>query len=82
MPFTFLRNWKRKRIMKQPFPATWEPHLHGLPFFHQLNGEEQAKLRRMVQVFVAEKDFEAALTQTATYIKPMEVMEFVPKVGK
>ena len=33
-------------------------------------------------VFLAEKDFEASLTQTATYIKPMEVMEFVPKVGK
>ena len=29
----------------------------------------------------AEKDFEASLTQTATYIKPMEVMEFVPKIG-
>ena len=33
-------------------------------------------------VFVAEKDFEAALTQAAIYVKPMEVMEFVPKVGK
>lgn len=33
-------------------------------------------------VFVAEKDFEAALTQTAIYVKPMEVMEFVPKLGK
>ena len=32
-------------------------------------------------VFLAEKDFEASLTQTATYIKPMEVMEFVPKIG-
>ena len=32
-------------------------------------------------VFVAEKDFEAALTQTAIYVKPMEVMEFVPKIG-
>ena len=32
--------------------------------------------------FLAEKDFEAALTQAAIYVKPMEVMEFVPKVGK
>ena len=32
-------------------------------------------------VFVAEKDFEAALTQAAIYVKPMEVMEFVPKIG-
>lgn len=58
MPFTLLRNWKRKRLLKQPFPPTWEPHLQGLPFFHQLNGEEQNKLRGMVQVFVAEKHYE------------------------
>jgi MtfA peptidase len=58
MPFTFLRKWKRKRILRKPFPPTWEPHLRGLPFFLELNGEEQDKLRGMVQVFLAEKQFE------------------------
>ena len=58
MPFTFIRNWKRKRILRKPFPPTWEPHLRGLPFFFELNGEEQDKLRGMVQVFLAEKQFE------------------------
>lgn len=58
MPFTLLRNWKRKRLRKKPFPPTWEPHLQGLPFFQSLNGEEQDKLRGMVQFFVAEKHFE------------------------
>jgi hypothetical protein len=31
-------------------------------------------------VFVAEKDFETALTQTAIYVPPMEVIEFIPKM--
>lgn len=30
--------------------------------------------------FVAEKDFETALTQTAIYVPPMEVIEFIPKM--
>lgn len=58
MPFTFIRNWKRKRILRKPFPPTWEPHLRGLPFFLELNGEEQNNLRGLVQVFLAEKQFE------------------------
>tara|TARA_B100000795_G_scaffold176335_1_gene133238 strand:- start:127 stop:1254 length:1128 start_codon:yes stop_codon:yes gene_type:complete len=31
-------------------------------------------------VFVAEKEFETALTQTAIYVPPMEVIEFIPKM--
>lgn len=58
MPLTLLRNWKRRRIQKQAFPPTWEPHLRGLPFFATLNGEEQQKLRKLIQVFLAEKHFE------------------------
>jgi len=58
LPLSFLRNWKRKRILKQAFPTTWEPHLAGLPFFAELDGAEQNRLRRLIQVFVAEKNWE------------------------
>ncbi len=58
MVFTLIRNWRRKRIARKPFPPTWEPHLRGLPFFHTLNAEQQQRLRTQVQVFIAEKDWE------------------------
>jgi MtfA peptidase len=54
----FLTRWRRRRILRAAFPATWEPHLQGLPFFHQLTEPEQQKLRCMVQVFIAEKNWE------------------------
>lgn len=58
MPLRILRNWRRRRIQARPFPATWEPHLQGLPFFRTLSEDEQTKLRGLVQVFIEEKNFE------------------------
>ncbi|MBC8405618.1 MAG: zinc-dependent peptidase [Planctomycetes bacterium] len=58
MPLRLLRNWRRRRWLKQPIPPTWLPHLNGLPFYKQLAVDEQSHLQELVQVFVREKYWE------------------------
>jgi Mlc titration factor MtfA (ptsG expression regulator) len=55
MVFRWLR---RRRALRAPFPAAWEPFLEGLRFFSALTEAERARLRKIVQVLVAEKHWE------------------------
>ena len=53
------RDWRRKKWLKQPFPADWEQILQThFRHFCRLTAEEQDRLRRHVQILVAEKYWE------------------------
>jgi Mlc titration factor MtfA (ptsG expression regulator) len=55
--------WKkrrRRRIRAQPFPRRWLDVLRrNVGFYHTLTAAEQAEIQGMIQVFVAEKNWEA-----------------------
>lgn len=50
--------WRRKRLRARPFPLAWQETLGYLPVLHGLSHAEQVQLQGLIQVFVAEKDFE------------------------
>ena len=51
----FLRDYKRKRILEQPYPDEWDQIVERrVAHWRYLDGDERARLRRLVQVFVAE----------------------------
>ncbi|MDT8397895.1 MAG: zinc-dependent peptidase [Pseudomonadales bacterium] len=50
--------WRDKRILRGPFPASWQPILERrLPFFSKLSESERSQLQRMIRLFVAKKRF-------------------------
>lgn len=57
---TFLRRWRRARLLRRPFPKDWEPFLSEVPIYPWLSAEEKHELKGHIQVFVAEKKFEGA----------------------
>ena len=59
MIFSWLRSRRRKRILAQPFPAEWEQILRqNVAQYEWLNDAEGEKLKRCVQICVAEKSWE------------------------
>jgi MtfA peptidase len=59
MHFHWLSERRRERILAQPFPSAWQAIIErNLGHWAQLNAEERAQLLQLVQVFVAEKQFE------------------------
>lgn len=59
MIFHWLRERRRRQILEQPFPAAWRAILQdNNAQFARLDAAEQARLCELVQVFVAEKNFE------------------------
>lgn len=56
--------WKRRRrqqVMAQPVPSTWPAHLRArAPFFARMGEDEQARLLRLLQVFLDEQRFVGA----------------------
>lgn len=59
MIFWWFKQRRRKRLLAQPFPPTWETYLSdNVKHWHYLDAQQQAKLRQLVQVFVAEKTWE------------------------
>jgi MtfA peptidase len=59
MVFSWLKRWRRARITSAPFPAGWLDYLReNVPHYSLLTDEQQQKLRRDLQVFVAEKNWE------------------------
>ena len=55
----WLRERRRKRILKTAFPVEWGEWLvERVPHFESLIPADQSKLKSMVQVFVAEKEWE------------------------
>jgi hypothetical protein len=50
--------WRRRRIAARPFPSAWRAVLmRRMPLYRRLPPPLQAQLRRLVQVFLAEKAF-------------------------
>ncbi len=49
---------RRKRLMKRPFPIAWEKVLERVPLYRRLPGEDRRELKGLIQVFLAEKNFE------------------------
>jgi len=59
MIFDWWRERRRRRILAAPFPAEWEESIQSNVFHdRQLNSDQRAKLRRLVQIFAAEKHWE------------------------
>lgn len=59
MIFSWLKRRRRKQIVARPFPAEWLAYLQAnVVQYRLLTPPEQEKLRRRVQVFVAEKTWE------------------------
>ncbi len=57
--FQWLRDHRRKEILKEPFPSQWRDILQdGVAHYSFLNSDEKKHLEDLVQVFVAEKNFE------------------------
>ncbi|MEM6992487.1 MAG: M90 family metallopeptidase [Myxococcota bacterium] len=59
MFFGWLRERRREKILAEPFDERWTEHLtSNMGAWASLSGEEQAHLKQLVQVFVAEKHWE------------------------
>ncbi|MFV0445961.1 MAG: zinc-dependent peptidase [Planctomycetaceae bacterium] len=58
MLFRWWKNRRRRQILSQPFPAAWRERLDQLPLYRSLEAAQQERLRSLVQVFVAEKNWE------------------------
>jgi Mlc titration factor MtfA (ptsG expression regulator) len=57
--WTWYRNWRRRRLAGQPFPATWDDVLRrNCRHVARLTEVDQQRLRRDVQWMVAEKHWE------------------------
>jgi Mlc titration factor MtfA (ptsG expression regulator) len=57
--FDWFRSWRRRRLLRTPFPDAWEAILQaGVAHYRELDPDEQGRLRDFVQVFVAEKHWE------------------------
>ncbi len=57
--FRWLTERRRRRILEAPFPAAWDAYIaENVAIAHRLGVAERMKLRELVQVFVAEKNFE------------------------
>ncbi len=56
--FGLFRRWRRARLIKQLFPREWEAVLEDrVPWFKNLTGEQQRRLRQLVTIFLHEKYF-------------------------
>lgn len=50
--------WRDSRIRKKPFPEAWESAVQrGLPVFHALPVDQQARLKQLIKLFIARKKF-------------------------
>jgi MtfA peptidase len=59
MLLTWWRRRRRRRILARPFPEQWERWIErNFAQYRWLGDDERAKLRRCVQIFVAEKYWE------------------------
>jgi Mlc titration factor MtfA (ptsG expression regulator) len=57
--FGTIRKWRRERLDKTPFPPAWVRILEQrVPYYRLLSEIEQAELRKLIRVFLAEKKFE------------------------
>ena len=67
MFWTWLRNWRRRRLLARPFPPGWPEYLRkNVAHYQYLTAAEQAKLRDDLRVFIAEKYWEGCGGLTMT----------------
>jgi MtfA peptidase len=54
----FLRRWQRRKILARPFPAEWNHWLtNHVPAYSRVPESLRERLRQIVAIFVAEKEF-------------------------
>lgn len=59
--FQWLKNRRRKKLTAEPFPALWEDIIRkNVAHYRMLDDKERAHLQALVQVFIVEKNWEAA----------------------
>ncbi|MEO7150756.1 MAG: M90 family metallopeptidase [Burkholderiaceae bacterium] len=52
------RRWRRERIARRPFPAAWRDIVRrGVPLAHELPAAQQLRLKKHIQVLLAEVPF-------------------------
>jgi len=57
--FNWFAERRRKKLTQQPFPAGWEEIIgRNVAHYRMLDDAERAHLRALIQVFIAEKDWE------------------------
>ncbi|THB77039.1 MAG: zinc-dependent peptidase, partial [Desulfobulbaceae bacterium] len=57
--FNWMKKIRRKRVFKTEFPSSWRNFLNDhVAHYHYLSTEEQEKLEKLIQFFIAEKNFE------------------------
>jgi MtfA peptidase len=57
--FAYLKRRRRRKIAERPFPDTWLRVLRRkVAYYARLTPDEQAQLRRHIQIFLNEKNFE------------------------
>ena len=57
--FGLLKKWRRKRLIRQPFPSGWLKILRQrVPYYGLLTPKEQEELQCDIRIFLSEKQFE------------------------
>src|SRR5674536_354411 len=65
--FQWLTNYRRKKLTAVPFPPDWEKIVkHNVAHYCMLEDAERAHLCALIQVFIAEKDWEGCGGLTLT----------------
>ncbi len=55
----WLKRWKRNKIAARPFPDEWlDILINEVPIYGHLNDADKIELRKHIQIFMAEKNFE------------------------
>ena len=61
MIFSYLKRRRRSKILSHPFPASHREILQNqFPLFQKLPTERQVTLKNLIQIFLAEKQFEGS----------------------
>ena len=61
MPLSFFRDWRRRRVLTQPFPPQWRQLLNTrLPFYTKLTGDEKKAFENHLVIFLREKHWVGA----------------------
>ncbi len=53
-----LRQRARRKLLREPFPATWLPIVEKLPFYRALDERGRQRVRDIMRVLIAEKTWE------------------------
>jgi MtfA peptidase len=59
MVWKLIKNWRRNRILRNPFPQTWEEILsQNVRLARNLSEDQHQRLKQLTQIFIAEKNWE------------------------